>query len=101
MIEISISSPDALKYLEKEGLLDRLSNFLCSDDILSMLSLLEVCTKLATTRYGFDFFSRNGILKYLVRQLVSYEDQPLSSLTFPGKYVLYTVLLCIIVILIL
>ncbi|XP_014274215.1 26S proteasome non-ATPase regulatory subunit 5 [Halyomorpha halys] len=85
LIDIGVSSIESLKFLENEGLLDRLSTFLSSDDVLSMLALLEVCTKLAITDHGFDFLSRHNVIKNLVLQLASYNDCPaISTLIFPG-----------------
>lgn len=84
LVEISSTSGDFLKYLENEGLLDRLTTFLRTDDVLAMLSLVEVCTKLALTHHGWDFLKRHGIIKQLAEQVVSFEDDPLSSLKYPG-----------------
>lgn len=84
LVEISSSSGETLKYLENEGLLDRLITFLRTDDILAMLALVEVCSKMAITPHGQDFLERHGIIKFLAGELVSFEDNPLSSLTYPG-----------------
>jgi 26S proteasome non-ATPase regulatory subunit 5 len=83
--DVAIHSDAGLQGGHASGLLPALIAELHGSDILLHVNALELLTKLALCEHGLQYLKQHGILNALANKLMAVSEDPLASLTLPGK----------------
>jgi 26S proteasome non-ATPase regulatory subunit 5 len=83
--DVAVHSDAGLQGGHANGLLPALIAELHGSDILLQLNALELLTKLALCDHGLQYLQQHGVLTALANKVTAVSEDPLASLTLPGK----------------
>lgn len=84
IVDVAVKHSEALEAAHTCGILPSLLSELKSSDTLIQLNALELLTNLTANSAGLLYLQREGIIKYLVNQIVNIATEPLSFILLPG-----------------
>jgi hypothetical protein len=85
--DVAVHSDAGLQSGHASGLLLALIAELHGSDILLQMNALELLTKLALCEHGLQYLQQHGVLNALANKVTAVSEDPLASLTLPGKTV--------------
>lgn len=71
------------------GLIEALISELDSADPLLKLNVVEFLAKLAFSNHGLTFLESQGVIKKIISNMASMNEDPMGMLILPGKISIY------------
>lgn len=84
VVDIAVKHTEALQAGHNCGIIPSLLAELKGTDALLQLNALELLTNLTANSAGLLYLQREGVIKYLVDQIVNINNNPLSFIVLPG-----------------
>jgi len=84
IVDVSVKQENGLELAHASGILPALLEELKSSDVLIKLNVLELLTVLTTDHRGLLYLQRQGVIKFLVGEIINSTAEPLSFILLPG-----------------
>lgn len=84
VVDIAVKHTEALQAGHQCGIIPSLLAELKSTDALLQLNALELLTNLTANSTGLLYLQREGVIEYLIDQIVNINNNPLSFILLPG-----------------